>query len=232
MQRSDVEKIFEFKKKDLAGKVQTSSNPVAILLVGQPAAGKSNLAIIAEEEHQNETFLIINGDEYRIYHPEHDSLIKDTVLYSEETQIFSSVFTEKLIEEAIKNRFSVIVEGTMRNPEVPVRTAIMFKEAGYTVEAYIIAAPEHITREGIFIRYEQELQNKGFGRMADVNSHDEAVKGLLKSVDKLFDTKTVDKISIHTYLAREKVMDFTLKNNKWDSNLLPGNVIEAVRKKQ
>ena len=232
MQRSDVEIIFELKKNDLTRKTQISSNPVAILLGGQPASGKSNLAVIAEEEHETETFLIINGDEYRIYHPEHDSLIKEVALYSEKTQIFSSVFTEKLIEEAIKNRFSVIVEGTMRNPEVPLKTAAMFKEAGYTVEAYVIAAPDEFTRKGIHIRYQQELQNKGFGRMADVRAHDEAVTGLLKSINTLFEKKAVDKISIHTFMARERVKDYVLQNDEWDCSLIPGNVIETARNEQ
>ena len=102
MQRSEVEMVFEKEKGFLIKECLTSSNPLAILLGGQPAAEKSNPAIKAKEEHQNETFLIINGDEYRIYHPEHDSLIKKGSIYSEETQIFSSVFTEKLIEEVIK----------------------------------------------------------------------------------------------------------------------------------
>jgi len=232
MQRSDIEIIFELKKSDLTRNIQPSSNPVAILLGGQPASGKSNLAVIAEEEHENETFLIINGDEYRIFHPQHDNLIKEVALYSEKTQIFSNVFTEKLIEEAIKNRFSVIVEGTMRNPDVPLKTAAMFKEAGYRVEAYVIAAPEQFTREGLQVRYRQELQNKGFGRMADLRSHDDAVTGLLQSVNALFKTKAVDKISIHTFLARERVGVYALKNDEWDCRLMPENVIEKARNKQ
>jgi len=123
MQRCDVEVVFEERKKFLIRDCVTSSNPVAIILGGQPASGKSYLTKVAENEHENEIFLIINGDDYRAYHPEHDALVKDVAHYSEKTQIFSSVFTEKLIEEAVKNRFSVIIEGTMRNPETPLKTA-------------------------------------------------------------------------------------------------------------
>ena len=202
------------------------------MLGGQPASGKSTLAFIAENEHKNETFLVINGDDYRVHHPQHDILVEQVAQYSEKTQIFSNVFTEKLIEEAIKQRFSVIVEGTMRNPDVPLKTAKMFKEAQYTVEAYIIAAPEQFTREGLYKRYLREVQNKGFGRLADVSSHDVAVTGLLKSIDTLFNKKAVDKISIHTYLARRKVKEYLLKNDEWDCQLTPGNVIETARKEQ
>jgi adenylylsulfate kinase-like enzyme len=72
MQIGEVEAIFEIKKSDLIGKYETSSNPIAILLGGQPASGKSNLALVAEKEHFNTIFFKINGDNYRIFHPQHD----------------------------------------------------------------------------------------------------------------------------------------------------------------
>lgn len=50
---------------------------------------------------------------------EHNKLIQDAQRYSSETQIFSNIFTEKLIDEAIKRNCNIVVEGTMRNPDVP-----------------------------------------------------------------------------------------------------------------
>ena len=52
-------------------------------------------------------------------------LIKDPIKYPIETQIFSSVFTEKLIEEAIKRKCDIIIEGTMRNPDVPLKLSLI-----------------------------------------------------------------------------------------------------------
>jgi hypothetical protein len=43
----------------------------------------------------------------------------------------TTYFTEKLIEESIKNRLNVVVEGTMRNPKVPLQTAHLYKQAGF-----------------------------------------------------------------------------------------------------
>jgi hypothetical protein len=108
---------------------------VAILLGGQPASGKSFLASVAEREQEQEGFLKVNGDAYRIYHPDHDVLIRDIASYSAQTQLFSNVFTEKLMEEAVKGRFNIIIEGPMRNPEIPLQTATLLKKAGFRVEA-------------------------------------------------------------------------------------------------
>jgi hypothetical protein len=232
MLRSEVEKIFERRKKHLIEKCRPSSEPLAILLGGQPASGKSKLTAVAEREHMNENFLKVNGDEYRIYHPEHDSLIRDTMAYSDRTQPFSNIFTEKLIEEAIRNRFSIIVEGTMRSPDIPLKTAYMFKAAGFRVEAYIIAAPALFTEAGIYFRYCQELQTQGYGRLSDINSHNRAVTGLLKSVNTLYRNRAVEKISIHTHLAGEKVRDFILEGDKWNCYTSPSDFITESRNKQ
>ena len=72
--------------------------------------------------------------------------------------IFSSVLrTERLIEEAIKRKCNIIIEGTMRNPDVPLKTAQKFKDAGFRVEAYIIAAPKEFTQLGLYNRYQEEV---------------------------------------------------------------------------
>lgn len=171
---------------------------------------KSTLINVAKKDHPNLDFLTVNGDLYREFHPEKDKLIKDPIKYPIETQIFSSVFTEKLIEEAIKRKCNIIIEGTMRNPDVPLKTAQKFKDAGFRVEAYIIAAPKEFTQLGLYNRYQEEVLSKGQGRLADIDSHNKAVNGLMKSANQLYSDKAVDKISIHTYLAKERIKDFNL----------------------
>ena len=115
MLRFEVESIFEREKKNILRGLYSSNNPVAILLGGQPASGKTQLALRVQEQNPKINFLVVSGDEFRAYHPEALELIKDSSTYSEKTQIFSNVFTEKLIEESINQKFNMIVEGTMRN---------------------------------------------------------------------------------------------------------------------
>lgn len=216
MQRYEVEAIFEQKKDGLFEDINISSQkPIAIILGGQPACGKSTLINVAKKDHPNLDFLTVNGDLYRQFHPNKE-LIKDPIKYPIETQIFSSVFTEKLIEEAIKRKCNIIIEGTMRNPDVPLKTAQKFKDAGFTVEAYIIAAPKEFTQLGLYNRYQEEVLSKGQGRLADIDSHN----------------KAVDKISIHTYLAKERIKDFNLVNGEWSCKSMPSIFIDESRAKQ
>lgn len=232
MQRYEVEAIFEQKKDGLFEDINISSQkPIAIILGGQPACGKSTLINVAKKDHPNLDFLTVNGDLYRQFHPNKE-LIKDPIKHPIETQIFSSVFTEKLIEEAIKRKCNIIIEGTMRNPDVPLKTAQKFKDAGFTVEAYIIAAPKEFTQLGLYNRYQEEVLSKGQGRLADIDSHNKAINGLMKSANQLYSDKAVDKISIHTYLAKERIKDFNLVNGEWSCKSMPSIFIDESRAKQ
>ena len=88
MQRYEVEAIFEQKKDGLFEDINISSQkPIAIILGGQPACGKSTLINVAKKDHPNLDFLTVNGDLYRQFHPNKE-LIKDPIKYPIETQIF------------------------------------------------------------------------------------------------------------------------------------------------
>jgi len=228
----DVAIIFEKKKEKILREIHSDNNPVAILLGGQPAAGKSSLTDRVIEDHPNKKFLIVNGDRYRVYHPEHEEIIKDSITYSEKTQSFSNVFTEKLIEESAKHKFNIIVEGTMRNKNTTLKTAKFFKDAGFGVEAYIISAPALFTEIGIYNRYQYEVNLIGFGRLADIVVHNNAVEGLLLSADALYNQNVVDKISIYSFLAKEKIQDYNNDGKKWNCNFAPSIVIKTSREKQ
>lgn len=231
MLKAEVETIFEENKSNILEdlNIKPHQNPVAILLGGQPAAGKSSLTEAAKANHPDKKFLVINGDNYREYHPEHNKLIREDIdNFSKETQLFSNVFTEGFIKEAIRKKYNVIIEGTMRNPATPLHTAEQLRNAGFRVEAYVIAAPSVVTEMAIFNRYQEEVEIKGAGRLSDMDTHNEAVKGLPVSLDKLYDTKAVDKISIYTYQSRKKVADFMLADGNWNTLSKPSSYIEKA----
>ena len=70
MQRNEVEAIFQERKEKLLQGITPSTNPIAIIMGGQPACGKSFLLEIAKSDNIDKKFLSINGDLYREFHPE------------------------------------------------------------------------------------------------------------------------------------------------------------------
>lgn len=232
MDLQQVKEIFTEKKKGLLRGLEPQEHPTAFILGGQPACGKSHLANVIIRQNPNKKFLFVNGDVYRGFHPKAHELIKNSLTYSEETQIFSNVFTEELIKEAIKNKYNIIIEGTMRNPQVPLNTAKMFKKNGFYVEALAISAPSIFTEIGLYVRYQEEINFQGVGRLADIKSHHSAINGVLISLDRLYNEKAVEKIQIYSYQGKNHVITFEQRDEQWDHNFLPSKEIICSRKEQ
>ena len=232
MQTEEVWRIFAEKKEEYLREMSSDNHPIGILLGGQGAVGKGRLNLWAERLYPENVFLAINGDNYRVWHPDFDRLRKNIWNYSKETQIFSNIFTEGLIEEATTNCYSLVVEGTMRSPEVPLQTAKKLRSHGYETAAFVIAACKEFSLLNAFVRYYKEVQSKGFGRMIDIESHNKAAEGLPRSVDRLYMEKSVDRICLFDCFAKNMIADYQLSNGKWSCETLPSAIILAAREQQ
>lgn len=230
MDRNSVLALFEQLKDQLLSVKPAHSIPTAYILGGQPSSGKSSLAKIAQTEEPN--LLLINGDEYRVHHPRYDELLSDPIAFSRETQIFSNVFTEGLIAEAIRNRLSVSVEGTMRRSEVVANTAKQFKKAGYKVELICISAPYEFTAINLFSRFAGEVQSIGNGRLADFESHHQACIGIPKTLDDAYEDKNIDRIRLYSIFGIDLIADYKRVNGEWSINVKPSEIIETSRNAQ
>ena len=227
-----VKEIYQEEKEKLLRNLIPQEKPLAFILGGQPASGKSKLAKEFMGNFSNDNILFVNGDIYREFHPNRQELINNPLSYSKETQIFSNVFTENLIREAIENKYNIMVEGTMRNPQVPYNTAKMFKENGYEVEILAISALSVFTELGLYNRYQEEINFQGWGRLAEIESHNSAVTRILSSLDLLYNEKAADKIHLYSYQAEKHIVSFSLQNNEWNIDDLPSNYIIDTREIQ
>lgn len=232
MHPTEIQEIFQSVKEEFLRGISSDEHPVGILLGGQGAVGKGQLNIWAEKLYAQKRFLAINGDNYRLWHPNFNELRKDIWSFSANTQQFSSVFTEQLMEESFQRKISFVVEGTMRQPEIPMRTARLLKKNHYGSAAFVIAAPQEFSLLNVFIRYCREVQNKGFGRMVDLQSHNAAVSGLPKTVDILYQEKSVDRICIFDCFARNLIADYNNNHGVWDNDTLPSILIRESREEQ
>ena len=107
--------------------IKSTSTPKAFVLGGQPGAGKSTLISEIVEELNNNV-VIINGDEYRKLHPHYKELQKE---YGKDapqhTAKFAGMMTEAVLNKAIENKYNIVIEGTFRTAETPIKTLELFK---------------------------------------------------------------------------------------------------------
>ena len=133
--------------------------PVAILLGGQPGAGKS-FGSLAMGKRLDFNLLIINGDEFRPYHQYYHEIYQQ---YGKEASKYTGEFTGKMVQrirdEAVAHRFNLLIEGTFRTADVPLKELANFKHYGYQTNVLICTCPKEQSWDSTLKRAkEQELQ--------------------------------------------------------------------------
>ena len=174
-----------------------SSTPTVYILGGQPGAGKTSIQ--TDLTQSNSDIIIINADSYRQHHP-HFELIQaqhgdDSPKY---TQPFINAVTERLIYELSTEQYNLIVEGTLRTAEVPLKTAKELKEKGYRTELCVMAVKPEISYESTILRYENAIAFGETPRATSKAHHDMVVERIAANLDTIHQSGVFDCISIYT----------------------------------
>ena len=192
--------IFQHLWNDLISEQQVCpvKSPKGFVLGGQPGAGKSNLVGIIRQE-LNRNVPIINGDEFRRYHPNFDGIQEQYGIDSpKHTAAFSGHMTERVIEKALREGYNISVEGTFRTTETPMRTLEKMREHGYETAVYIQTAPSEVSWQSTLERYQvMELLGET-PRATPKEHHDLVVKLLPQNADSVFLSGKADVFKVYS----------------------------------
>ena len=222
MEKNYTDKEFEFMFNKILKTYKSfctpSSNPKTFLVLGQPGAGKSKLINSINKENN---FITISGDDFREFHPKFNEFYlkygKDDSKY---TQEWASRMTEKLIDTLSKENYNLIIEGTLRTAELPLKEANRFKKLGYEIEANIIVVKPEKSRLGTLMRYEEMLKLGKIPRMTPKEHHDLVVNNITNNLETLYSSKAFDNIKL---FDRDNNL---LYNYKESSNINPKAILE------
>ncbi|WP_246830256.1 zeta toxin family protein [Neisseria sp. HMSC065D04] len=192
--------IFRHLWNDLISEQQVSpvKSPKGFVLGGQPGAGKSNLVGIIRQE-LNRNVLIINGDEFRRYHPNFDGIQEQYGIDSpKHTAAFSGHMTERVIEKALREGYNISVEGTFRTTETPMRTLEKMREHGYQTAVYIQTAPLEVSWQSTLERYHAMELLGETPRATPKEHHDLVVKLLPQNADAVFLSGKADEFKVYS----------------------------------
>ena len=197
-------KILHFYK----SRYSPTENPKVFLLGGQPGAGKSGLENAINIENE---YISISGDDYREYHPKFEEL---NIRYGKEsskyTQQWAGEITERLIKELGKEKYNLIIEGTLRTAELPLKEAYRFKKNGYEVELNVVVVKPEKSRLGTLERYEAMLKQGKVPRMAPKEHHDLVVNNIGNNLEIIYNSKAFDNIKL---FDRENNLLYNYKEN-------------------
>lgn len=178
--------------------------PRAVLLGGQSGAGKTGLHRIKRKEF-GRNIIIIDGDSYRGEHPRYDQLQalhgKDCVNY---TKAFAGKVVEGIIEKLSQQQYNLIIEGTLRTIEVPVKTAKMLVDKGYTVEFALMVTKPELSYLSTLLRYEEMYSlNPDMARSTPKEHHDCIVDHIADNMQALATSGLFERISLYNRQMEE-----------------------------
>lgn len=180
----------------LFGESAASEDPLVIMVGGQPGAGKSRVGAAARQRSGHDLVEII-GDDLRPFHPGYRLVQRSAPLRMPEvTAQASGAWVRRAIEYAVRERVSVLVEGTFRSPEVAAGTAVMFHDAGFRVEVHAVAVAPEVSRLSIADRYVSDAAAGSPARFTSVDAHDQAFASLRKTIVRLHREEAFDRFVV------------------------------------
>lgn len=203
----------------------SQQNHCVIFLGGQPGTGKSSFV---DQNDAFSTYIKINGDEYRKYHPHFKEIVSyDLDNMANRTQEFVNACIERLINELSDAGYNFVIEGTLRSPEVTISTCRTLKEKGYETDLFIVAVDAVVSWNSTINRAELLKELKETPRLVPIDKYNYIVNNLTKSVQAIDNAGCFDRIHVinrdnralypdNTGRSASAVLDEQLNLEKWN----------------
>ena len=213
IEKIEADKIFEDRILELTKNIDTQVEPKAYVLGGQPGSGKS--AYAREILLKDDSFVFINGDDLREYHPNYYMYLRrDDKNAADLTQSVVNYWIEKLITYCFDKKLNIIVEGTMRSQSVPLKTVEILLAANYNVSVVVLAVPYELSLASMNFRYTETKKLVGHARYSKKESHDEAYKNLPDSLKAILDQNLFEEFVVVERVGEEIYPKTFTKENK------------------
>ena len=173
------------------------SAPQAFLLGGQSGAGKTTLHKIIHRRLDGNG-ISINGDDYRKFHPRFLELQR---IYGDEavnyTAPWAGRMTEALIDSLSRIGYNLVIEGTLRTAEVPLKTAELLRQRSYGVSLALMAVKPEISLVSCQIRYEEIRVAGTTPRATDPAHHNKIIDQIVSNLGVLEASGMFDEIALY-----------------------------------
>ncbi|MDR0654001.1 MAG: zeta toxin family protein [Synergistaceae bacterium] len=221
------------------GRYSSHEKPKAVIIAGQPGAGKSKLVGDVVHEMRNDC-LVIDTDELRAYHPQYEQFIRSNPkTAAEKVHHDASMWTKELRSEAMGKNINLVIDGTLGNPRNARALVDELATKGYEVEIKALAVRKEESMQGIHLRYEKGVQHlRDTGRTdaslrwVDKEVHDKAYHNMPESVGFIEKEKLADRVEVYGRKNEEVVLLYRkdLKNENV-AGISAKEVIEAERQR-
>lgn len=175
-------------------------HPVAVVLIGQPGAGKTRLgAQLGAALAAHGGFVEVDSDLYKPYHPAYDELmgIGGGRTMAEHTRADGRAWMIQVQEHVRAQRLNALIHETVQNPPYLAETLTAYRGAGHRVEVAVLAVPEALSRQGIVHRYYEQVRDRGAGRLTMPAAAAASYAGILAGADLIDAGRLAEVVSVY-----------------------------------
>ncbi|MGH8080016.1 MAG: zeta toxin family protein, partial [Lysobacter sp.] len=166
-------------------------NPRAIILAGQPGAGKGALKHLAEQDFSDD-IVAVDPDRLRDYHPMAKKWQELSPYgWSQQTNADAGQWARELREEVIAQRKNLIVDTTLGSAAPAIQTIRDLRVSGYEVEVRVMATHRLESELGMDERFTRGIDFLGIGRDVPLPFHNQVYNDLPGNLDAVRDATGV-----------------------------------------
>ncbi|GAA4795639.1 zeta toxin family protein [Lysobacter hankyongensis] len=185
--KEELERLLREKviPKSRLDELASHDKPKAIVLAGQPGAGKNSLARAAEREFGDD-ILVIDPDEQRERIPGVRRLQEaDPFGWPQETNKDAFRLANGLRDTGVDKRVNLVIDGSMSDAGNSIRTIEALQKNGYEVEVRAISTHWLESELGIDRRFTRDLDKVGVARDVDMGFHNRVYNDLPGNLEKV-----------------------------------------------
>lgn len=198
-------------------KAASQQNPTLIVVGAQPGAGKS--AEVQRAANGLCDSVVINGDQFRPFHPDYEAFLKEsTATAAERTSDAVGFWVSRALDDARARKCSVVMETTLRQPQLLSDTLRKYQSAGYKIHLRVLIVPDELSFLGIHQRYLAAASVAGIAPRYSLRCyHDDALRNQEQTIEAL----APHLVSI-TFVDRtgNSLDSFTASSSDWRPALL------------
>ena len=195
----EVDKAIDRIEESLSVGKESQEHPIAIVVAGQPGAGKTGV-ISTFTQRLNGSQVIIDNDEMREEHPRVEEIkVNYPELYTACTDHLSFTATPEIVKRMIDKKYNIILHQTLKGDYIARSedgAISRFLNAGYTVVVVALAVSELESDISMLERCQGVANMSGIKRLVPQENHDRAYNGLPGTIEYIEDSGKFDSIII------------------------------------
>lgn len=225
------DKIYE----DIIIGASPVSEPYITYIGGQPGSGKS---VVSMRLKRISNAVEIGIDNYRMYHPNYLSIEKTIRAHWKDREVtfndspgndiadfthtFSGIMTDRLIDRISKEKYNILLEWSMRNPEQIINSINDFNKKGYKINLNVLAVNKDVSLNSCHLRSDGMNEYGHIVRRVPDSFHEMCINDLPDSINKIYE-ECNSKVNKFYVIDRDGSVI-------WDSkcNDLPGNILRDI----